>query len=38
LGRLVSKITFGVDATSENGLLAIGQESMEVIENQFKKG
>ncbi|MCM4173928.1 helix-turn-helix domain-containing protein [Arenibacter sp. TNZ] len=37
LWQVSSKITFGVDATSENGLLRQLQESMEELKNQLKK-
>ncbi len=33
-----SKITFGVDATTEKGLLRQLQESMEELKSQFSKG
>tara|TARA_R110002049_G_scaffold68854_4_gene178323 strand:+ start:1534 stop:2301 length:768 start_codon:yes stop_codon:yes gene_type:complete len=37
LWQVSSKITFGVDATSENGLLRQLQDSMEELKNQLKK-
>ena len=37
LWQVSSKITFGVDATSETGLLRQLQESMEELKNQLKK-
>ena len=35
--QVSSKITFGVDATTETGLLKQLQESMEELKNQFKQ-
>ena len=37
LWQVNSKITFGVDATTETGLLKQLQESMEELKNQFNK-
>ena len=37
LWQVSSKITFGVDATTEKGLLRQLQESMEELKNQLKK-
>ncbi|NNG11125.1 MAG: S24 family peptidase, partial [Arenibacter sp.] len=37
LWQVSSKITFGVDATSEKGLLKQLQESMDELKNQLKK-
>jgi len=37
LWQVSSKITFGVDATTEKGLLRQLQESMEELKNQLRK-
>ncbi|MGB5461498.1 MAG: S24 family peptidase, partial [Eudoraea sp.] len=37
LWQVSSKITFGVDATTEKGLLRQLQESMEELKNQLKQ-